>query len=111
MRSCQQNKKYNLQSRVKYSSDVTKKGLISPKYANSSCNSMPIKQTTDKKWAENLKSFGRRHRDDKKVHKEILNILNYQRNTSQNYNELSSLTLVRVAIIKKSTNGRVKLVQ
>ena len=35
----------------------------------------------------------------------MLNIINYQRNASQNYNEVS-LHTVRMAIIKKSTNNK-----
>ena len=33
----------------------------------------------------------------------MLNIANYQRNANPNYNEVYHLTLVRMAIIKKST--------
>ena len=40
-----------------------------------------------------------------KAHEKMLNITNYQRTTNQNYNEVS-LTLVRMAIIKKSTNTK-----
>ena len=33
-----------------------------------------------------------RHRDGQKAHEKMLNIANYQRNASQNYNEVSSHT-------------------
>ena len=36
----------------------------------------------------------------------MLNIAHYQRNTNQNHNEIYHLTLVRMAIIKKSTNNK-----
>ena len=37
--------------------------------------------------------------------KKMLNITNYQRNASQNYNEVP-LAAIRVAIINKSTNNK-----
>ena len=36
----------------------------------------------------------------------MLNITHYQRNANQNYNEIYHLTLVRMDIIKKSTNSK-----
>ena len=42
-----------------------------------------------------------RHTDGQEAHEKMLNITNYQRNAYQN-----CLTLVRIAIIKKSTNNK-----
>ena len=47
----------------------------------------------------------RRHTDCQQTHEKMLNINNYQRNANQNYNGYH-LTLVRMAIIKKSTNNK-----
>ena len=48
-------------------------------------------------------TFLQRQTDGRKAHKKILTIANYQRNTNQNYVKCH-LSLVRMAIIKKSTN-------
>ena len=42
-----------------------------------------------------------RHTDGQKAHEKMLNTTNYQRNASQNYNEVSP-HLVRMDIIKKN---------
>ena len=59
-----------------------------------------------KKKRVDLKTFSK---DDikmaKKEQEKMLNIINYQRNASQNYNEVSPHT-VRMAIIKKPTNNK-----
>ena len=44
-----------------------------------------------------------RYTDGQKAHEKYLNTANYQRNANQNHNEVS---LVRMAIIKKSTNNK-----
>ena len=41
--------------------------------------------------------------DGQKAHEHMLNIINYQRNASQNYNEVSQISRV---IIKICTNGK-----
>ena len=54
------------------------------------------KQTTkhsNKKLAADLNIyFSKEHSDEQKAHKKMLNTANYQRNTNQNYNEVSPQT-------------------
>ena len=51
------------------------------------------------------KQIQRRHTDGQQTHEKILTITNHQRNANQNHNEVSP-HMVRMAIIKKSTNNK-----
>ena len=50
--------------------------------------------------------FQRRQTDGQQAHKKTLNITNYQGNASQNHSEQTLITLVRMAIIKKTKNNK-----
>ena len=50
--------------------------------------------------------FQRRQTDGQQAHKKILNITNYQGNANQNHSEQTLIALVRMAIIKKTTNNK-----
>ena len=50
---------------------------------------MPKKKNLIKKWAEDLnRYFSKEHKDSQQAHEKMLNIVNYQRNTNQNHNEI-----------------------
>ena len=68
-----------------------------PKYINSSYRSISNKQTNkqpNQKMGRRSKQtfLQRRHTDCQQAHEKMLNITNYQRNTNQNYNEVSPHT-------------------
>ena len=48
----------------------------------------------------------RRHIDGPQTHEKMFNVTNYQRNTNQNCNEVSTHTSQNTAAIKKSTNNK-----
>ena len=66
----------------------------SPKFINSSCSSIPKKQKPNQKMGGRPKEtfLQRRHTDSQQAHEKMLNIINYQRNAHQNYNEISPHT-------------------
>ena len=87
--------------------ETTDKGLISKTFKQ--FMQLNIRKTKNpiKKWAENLNRYFSKE-DTQMASKHNENMLitdHYSRNANQNYNEYH-LTLVRMTIIKKSTNNR-----
>ena len=87
--------------------ETTDKGLISKTFKQ--FMQLNIRKTNNpiKKWAENLnRYFCKEDIQMASKHNEKMLITDhYSRNANQNYNEYH-LTLVRMTIIKKSTNNR-----
>ena len=84
-------------------SDVTDKGLISKIYKQliRLNNKKENKQPHQKMERPKQTFLQRRNTNGQQAHEKMLNITNYQRNADQNH-----LTLVRMAIIKNSTNSK-----
>ena len=68
---------------------------------------LDIKTTTQSKMGTRPKQtfHQRRHTDGQQTHEKMFNITNYQRNTNQNYNEVSPQT-GQMRIMKMFTNNK-----
>ena len=65
------------------------KGLISNRYKDL----IQVNNNSIKRWAKKLNRFlQRRHPNDQRVYKMIVNIMNHQEKANQNHNETSPLT-------------------
>ena len=76
-----------------FANNMTYKGLISKickQYIQLSIKQKKISQKMGRRTKQ--KFIQRRHTDGHQTHEKMLNIANYQRNASQNYNEISPHT-------------------
>ena len=90
-----------------FANDMTQKGLISKIHKqliqlNIRTHTQP-NQKMDRSPEQTF--LQRRHIEGQQAHGKMLNITNHQRNANQNHNERSPI-LVRMAIIKKTTNSK-----
>ena len=84
---------------------VTKKGLVSKIYEQLMKLNIIKTNNPIKKWAETKIDIFLEKTHGQEAHEKMFKIANYQRNGNQNYHKIYHFTSVKMAIIKKSTNG------